>query len=61
MLTSDTRGANFNYQCYECVGNPMEELHMMLMPTGDTDKYEAPGGFLHRMWERARHEMRPAR
>lgn len=61
MLTSDTRGEDFNYKCYQCVGNEMEELHMILMPKGDTDKYEAPGGFLHIMWEHARAEIEPAR
>lgn len=53
MLTSDTRGSNFNYQCYDCVGQRMRELHVILMPKGDTDKYNAPGGFLHIMWEEA--------
>jgi hypothetical protein len=57
MLTSHTRGEDFNYQCYECAGRPMDELHLILMPKGDTDKYQAPGGFLHIMWERSRMDM----
>lgn len=57
MLTSDTRGDNFNYQCRNCVGNAMRELHVILMPKGDTDPYDAPGGFLHIMWEDANFQM----
>lgn len=62
MLTSHTRGGNgWRYQCRDCVGRPMDELHLILMPKGDTDKYQAPGGFLHIMWERSRMDMTAAR
>ncbi len=57
MLTSDTRGENFNYQCRDCVGNAMRELHVILIPKGDTDEYDAPGGFLHIMWKDANFQM----
>lgn len=59
MLTSDTRGEDFKYKCYDCVGNDFEELHLILMPKGDTGKYQAPGGFLHVMWEAANHRIQP--
>lgn len=58
MLTSHTRNPrNFNYQCYDCTGRPMDELHLIMMPKGDTDKYQAPGGFLHIMWEQSSAQM----
>lgn len=50
MLTSDTRGDDLDYQCYECADNPVREVHVVVPPR---EYLPAPGGFLHVMWENA--------
>lgn len=54
MFTSDTRGEDFRYQCYDCRDHPMQELHMILLPGPETEPYPLPGGFIHIVWEDAR-------
>ncbi|MBA3584178.1 MAG: hypothetical protein H0W36_06550 [Gemmatimonadetes bacterium] len=56
MLTSDTRGDDFAYQCWICTGQPVRQLHLMLMPP-EGKMYEVPGGILHVMWENSRHRI----
>lgn len=60
MLTTDTRGDDFRYQCYQCQDRPMRQLHMLLAPGDGVEPYEAPGGFLHIMWEDSRFTVQPA-
>jgi uncharacterized cupredoxin-like copper-binding protein len=50
MLTSDVRGDDFNYQCYDCKDNPVREVHVIVPPS---TYLPSPGGFLHVMWENA--------
>ena len=50
MVTSDTRGRNFAYQCYDCTKNPVREVHLIVPPMFHLP---SPGGFLHVMWENA--------
>lgn len=52
MLTSDTRGDDFAYKCWDCTREPIEQFHLMLMPAGGKP-YEVPGGVLHVMWEKS--------
>ncbi len=59
MMTSDTRGDDFAYKCWNCTGNPIEQLHLMLPPPQGTP-YEVPGGVLHVMWEQSRYEREGA-
>lgn len=50
MLTSDARGEDFAYQCWDCTDQPVRQLHLMLPPP-DGKPYEVPGGVIHVMWE----------
>jgi hypothetical protein len=50
MLTSDARGEDFAYQCWDCTDKPIRQLHLMLPPP-DGKPYEIPGGVIHVMWE----------
>src|SRR5690606_13719063 len=50
MLTSDTRGDDFRYQCYECEEQPVREVHVIVAPSAHLP---SEGGFLHVMWEDA--------
>ena len=50
MVTSDTRGGDFKYMCYDCSRNPVREVHVIIPPMF---YLPAPGGFLHVMWESA--------
>lgn len=59
MLTTDTRGDDFRYQCYQCQDRPMRQLHMLLAPGQGVEPYQAPGGFLHVMWEDSRFDLQP--
>ncbi|MEX2495247.1 MAG: hypothetical protein WD448_04110 [Woeseia sp.] len=51
MLTSDTRGEDFTYSCYECAEQPVREVHVVVPPSA---YLPSPGGFLHVMWEDAK-------
>ena len=53
MLTSDVRGEDFTYMCYDCASNPVREVHVIVPPAA---YLPAPGGFLHIMWENAEWE-----
>ncbi|MGH7718473.1 MAG: hypothetical protein ACREON_06475 [Gemmatimonadaceae bacterium] len=57
MMTSDTRGDDFAYKCWNCSGNPIEQLHLMLPPL-EGRPYRVPGGVLHVMWEKSQFERR---
>ncbi|MCW8193656.1 multicopper oxidase domain-containing protein [Proteobacteria bacterium 005FR1] len=48
MLTSDVRGDDFKYMCYECQDKPVREVHVIVPPSA---YLPSPGGFLHIMWE----------
>lgn len=50
MVTSDTRGDDFAYACYDCTRNPVREVHVVVAPSAGLP---TPGGFLHVMWEGA--------
>ena len=50
MVTSDTRGDDFHYACYDCTRNPVREVHVVIDPSAHLP---TPGGFLHVMWENA--------
>ncbi len=56
MLTTQTRGkvrgSNFGYTCWNCTHNPMEQLHLMLMPPMG-QMYPVPGGIIHVMWQKS--------
>ncbi|MGI8619245.1 MAG: hypothetical protein ACR2L6_09145 [Gemmatimonadaceae bacterium] len=52
MLTSATRGEDFAYKCWDCTREPIEQLHLMLMPA-EGKPYQVPGGVLHIMWEKS--------
>lgn len=56
MLTSQTRGKarghEFAYTCWDCTKNPIEQLHLMLMPPAGK-MYPVPGGIIHVMWQRS--------
>lgn len=53
MLTSDTRGDDFAYKCWDCTAQPIEQFHLMLMPVDMKTPYAVPGGVLHVMWEKS--------
>ncbi len=53
MLTSDTRGDDFAYKCWDCTREPIEQFHLMLMPPMGGKPYQVPGGVLHVMWEKS--------
>jgi hypothetical protein len=55
MMTSDTRGDDYAYKCWNCSANPIEQLHLMLPPPAGKS-YDVPGGVLHVMWEKSRFE-----
>jgi hypothetical protein len=57
MMTSATRGSDFAYQCWNCTGNPILQLHLMLPPTGTP--YDVPGGVIHVMWEKSQYRRSP--
>lgn len=50
MLTSDTRGDDFTYACYDCEDHPIRQVHVVVAPSA---ALPSPGGFLHVMWENA--------
>jgi hypothetical protein len=54
-MTSDTRGDDYAYKCWNCSANPIEQLHLMLPPPAGKS-YDVPGGVLHVMWEKSRFE-----
>lgn len=56
MLTSDTRGEDFAYQCWICTDRPVRQLHLMLPPP-EGKPYEVPGGVLHIMWEDSKYKL----
>lgn len=56
MLTSDVRGDDFEYACYDCAERPVREVHVIVPPMF---YLPAPGGFLHIMWENAEWERGP--
>lgn len=53
MLTSDVRGDDFEYACYDCAWRPVREVHVIVPPMF---YLPTPGGFLHIMWENAEWE-----
>lgn len=53
MMTSDTRGDDFAYKCWDCTAEPIEQFHLMLMAMGSIKPYQVPGGVLHVMWEKS--------
>jgi hypothetical protein len=56
MFTSDARGDDFAYQCWNCTDRPVRQLHLMLMPP-EGKPYEVPGGILHIMWEDSKYRV----
>lgn len=56
MFTSDARGDDFAYQCWNCTNQPVRQLHLML-PPADGKPYQVPGGVLHIMWEDSDYEI----
>ncbi len=56
MFTSDTRGEDFAYQCWNCTDQPVRQLHLMLMPP-EGKPYDVPGGILHIMWEDSKYQI----
>lgn len=54
MLTSDVRGDDFTYACYDCQDQPVREVHIIVPPS---TYLPTPGGFLHVMWENAEWEV----
>lgn len=56
MLTSQTRGRarghDFGYMCWNCTKNPVEQLHLMIMPPMGK-MYDVPGGIIHVMWQKS--------
>jgi hypothetical protein len=60
MFTSDTRGDDFAYQCWNCTDQPLRQLHLMLMPP-EGKPYDVPGGILHIMWEDSKHRVSSTR
>jgi hypothetical protein len=56
MMSSDTRGDDFAYQCWNCTDQPVRQLHLMLMPP-EGKPYEVPGGVLHIMWEDSKYRV----
>jgi hypothetical protein len=59
MMTSDTRGDNFAYKCWDCTRNPIEQLHLMLPPPPGKP-YQVAGGVLHVMWEKSQYREQDA-
>jgi hypothetical protein len=58
MLTSASRGADFNYMCYTCTSNEITQVHLVSRSPGGVrdqlfDESIAPGGFLHLTWEQS--------
>ncbi|MEP7346365.1 MAG: hypothetical protein ABI877_13935 [Gemmatimonadaceae bacterium] len=64
MLTSQTRGKArghaFAYTCWNCTKNPVEQLHLMLMPAMGK-MYPVPGGIIHVMWQKSQGKTSNAR
>jgi hypothetical protein len=56
MMSSDTRGDDFAYQCWNCTDQPVRQLHLMLMPP-EGKPYEVPGGVIHVMWEDSKYQV----
>jgi hypothetical protein len=56
MFTSDARGDDFAYQCWNCTKQPVRQLHLMLPPP-ERKPYAVPGGVLHIMWEDSDYEV----
>jgi hypothetical protein len=50
MVTSDTRGDDFEYACYDCTDRPVRQVHVVVPPR---EYLPSPGGFLHVMWQDA--------
>lgn len=57
MLTSQSRGKargnDFAYTCWDCTKNPVEQLHLIIMPPMGK-MYDVPGGIIHVMWQHSR-------
>ena len=52
MLLSHTRRAkDFALACWDCSGNPIDELQLQITPGPGEPKFDAPGGFLFVNWE----------
>ena len=60
MFSSDARGDDFAYQCWNCTDQPLRQLHLMLMPP-EGKPYDVPGGVLHIMWEDSKHRVESTR
>jgi hypothetical protein len=56
MFTSDARGDDFAYQCWNCTTQPVRQLHLMVMPP-EGKPYAVPGGILHIMWEDSKYRV----
>jgi hypothetical protein len=56
MFTSDARGDDFAYQCWNCTDKPVRQLHLMLPPP-EGKPYQVPGGVLHIMWEESDYKV----
>lgn len=63
MLTSQTRGETrghpYGYLCWDCTKNPVEQLHLMLMPP-EGRMYQVPGGVIHVMWQKSAQQPAPS-
>jgi hypothetical protein len=63
MLSSQTqgkaRGHDYAYLCWDCTKNPVEQLHLMVMPASGK-MYPVPGGILHIMWQNSQGSTRTA-
>lgn len=55
MFTSDARGDDFAYQCWNCTDQPVRQLHLMVMPP-EGKPYDVPGGILHIIWEDSKYQ-----
>lgn len=56
MFSSQTqgraRGSEYAYLCWDCTKNPIEQLHLMVMPPSGK-MYQLPGGIIHVMWQKS--------
>ncbi len=60
MLTSDVRGENFNYKCYNCTANEIEEVHLILSLRQMPSLIRRRAVFCTLMWEQSDWTVEPA-
>lgn len=57
MLTTQARGEDFDYLCYECsTSNAMEQVHLVSRSPEGPLYEDLPGGFLHLAWQQSSFE-----